>query len=318
MSPRAGGDPRVLLLHGEESFLVEVEAKRVLDAWRAELVSDFGFEALDPGALNATKLRDAVRQLPFLDPFRIVAVRSLPLRRAEGLASGLKDVPDTTRVLVTVNGKVAAGNALAKAVAAAEQGVAREFPRLRGRALSEWASDRARTIGLPPSIAPLVLRSSPADLGIIDSELRKLSAYHASGFPLDRDALAALLAGGHEEEVFRLTDNLLPRPSGDAFRVARSLVRGGESPTLLAWRVSRQLAMVLAVRARRDRGESLAEIQSAMSEHPFRIQKAFEAAGSVDSVRLEEGLKALLAYEWEVKSGQLDAELGLDGVLARL
>jgi DNA polymerase-3 subunit delta len=318
MSPRAGGDPRVLLLHGEESFLVEEEAKRVLDAWKAELVSDFGFEALDPGGLNATKLRDAVRQLPFLDPYRIVAVRSLPVRRAEGLAAGLKDVPDTTRVLIAVSGRVAAGSALAKVVAAAEQGSAREFPRLKGRALSEWASDRARAIGLPPSIAQLVLRSSPADLGIIDSELRKLSTYHASGFPLDRDALTALLAGGHEEEVFRLTDNLLPRPSGDAFRVARSLVRGGESPTVLAWRVSRQLAMVLAVRARRDRGESLAEVQKAMSEHPFRIQKAFEAAGSVDSARLEEGLKALLAYEWEVKSGQLDAELGLDGVLARL
>ena len=318
MSPRAVADPRVLLLHGEESFLVEEEAKRVLDAWRTELVSDFGYEALDPGGLSPAELRDAVRQLPFLDPYRIVAVRSLAVRRAEVLAAGLQEIPDTTRVLLTVSGRVGAGNALAKAVVAAERGALREFPRLKGRALSDWASDRARAVGVPPSIAPLVLRSSPADLGIIDSELRKLAAYHASGFPLDRDAIAALLGGGHEEEVFRLTDNLLPRPSGDAFRVARSLVQGGESPTTLAYRVSRQLAMVLAVRARRDRGESLAEIQAAMSEHPFRVQKAFEAAGSIDSARLEEGLKALLAYEWEVKSGQVDAELGLDGVLARL
>jgi DNA polymerase-3 subunit delta len=318
MPSRAVADPRVLLLHGEESFLAEEEAKRVLGAWRSELVSDFGYEALDPGALNAAKLRDAVRQLPFLDPFRIVAVRSLPVRRAEGLAAGLQDIPDTTRVLLTVSGRLGAGSVLAKAVAAADQGATREFPRLKGRALSDWASDRARSLGLPPSIAPMVLRSSPADLGVLDSEMRKLSDYRASGFPLDRDALTALLAGGHEEEVFKLTDNLLPRPSGEAFRVARSLVRGGESPTLLAWRLSRQLAMVLAVRARRDRGESLAEIQAAMSEHPFRLQKAFEAAGSVDSAQLEEGLKALLEYEWEVKSGQLDAELGLDGVLARL
>ena len=318
MPSRAVADPRVLLLHGEESFLAEEEAKGVLDAWRSELVSDFGYEALDPGALNAAKLRDAVRQLPFLDPFRVVAIRSLPVRRAEGLAAGLQDIPDTTRVLLTVSGRLGAGSALAKAVAAADQGATREFPRLKGRALSDWASDRARSLGLPPSIAPMVLRSSPADLGVLDSEMRKLSDYRASGFPLDRDALTALLAGGHEEEVFKLTDNLLPRPSGEAFRVARSLVRGGESPTLLAWRLSRQLAMVLAVRARRDRGESLAEIQAAMSEHPFRLQKAFEAAGSVDSAQLEEGLKALLEYEWEVKSGQLDAELGLDGVLARL
>jgi DNA polymerase III subunit delta len=318
MAPRAVSDPRVLLLHGDESFLVEEEAKRVLEAWRTELVSDFGFEALDPGTLNAAKLRDAVRQLPFLDPFRVIAVRSLPVRRAEGLAAGLKDVPDTTRILLTVSGRLGAANALAKAVTSADQGLAREFVRLKGRALSDWASDRARAHGLAPSIAQMVLRASPADLGIIDSELGKLAAYHASGFPLDRDALAALLAGGHEEEVFQLTDNLLPRPSGEAFRVVRSLVRGGENPTTLGYRVSRQLAMVLAVRARRDRGESLAEIQAAMSEHPFRIQKAFGVAGSVDSTQLEEGLKALLAYEWEVKSGQVDAELGLDGVLARL
>ena len=318
MAPRAVSDARVLLLHGEESFLVEEEAKRVLDAWRAELVSDFGFEALDPGALNAAKLRDAVRQLPFLDPYRVIAVRSVPARRAEGLAAGLKEIPDTTRILLTVNGRLGAGSSLGKAVAAAEGGVSREFPRLKGRALSDWATERARSLGLPPSIAPMVLRASPADLGVIDSEMRKLVAYHASGFPLDRDALTALLAGGHEEEVFRLTDNLLPRPSAEAFRVARSLVRSGESPTTLAYRVSRQLAMVLAVRARRDRGESLAEVQGAMSEHPFRVQKAFEAAGSVTADQLEAGLRALLDYEWEVKSGQLDAELGLDGVLARL
>jgi DNA polymerase-3 subunit delta len=164
----------------------------------------------------------------------------------------------------------------------------------------------------------MVVQSCPADLGVIDSELRKLAAYQESGFALDRPALLALVAGGHEEDWFRLTDNLLPRPTAEAFRVARGLVRGGESPTLLAWRIGRQLAMVLAIRARRERGESLAEIQASMQEHPFRVQKAFEAAGSVDGAQLEAGLNALLDYEWEVKSGQVDAELGLDGVLARL
>src|ERR1700694_4002137 len=153
MAPRAPSDSRVLLLHGEESFLVEEEARRVLDAWQAELVSDFGFEALDPGALNATKLRDAVRQLPFLDPYRVIAVRSLAVRRADGLAAGLKDVPDTTRILITISGRLGAGSALGKAVAAAEQGLAREFPRLKGRALSDWASARARGVRLPPATA---------------------------------------------------------------------------------------------------------------------------------------------------------------------
>jgi DNA polymerase III delta subunit len=308
----------VVLFYGEEAFLIEEEGRRVLEKWRSELISDFGYEALDPSGVNAVKLRDAVRQLPFLDPFRVVVVRSLPARRADSLASALADVPETTRLLMTVSGRLGPGSTLLKAVGGADAGLTREFVRLKGRGLSDWASNRARELGLPPSVAALVVRASPADLGVIDSELRKLAGYHAAGFPLDREALTALLAGGHEEEIFHLTDNLLPRPSADAFRVARSLVRAGEQPTVIAWRLSRQLAMVLEVRSRRDRGESLSEVQSAMSEHPFRVQKAYEAAGSVEPARLEAGLKALLAYEWEVKSGQLDSELGLDGVLARL
>lgn len=311
-------DPRVLLLHGEESFLIEEEARKVLGAWQEELVSDFGYEALDPAGVNVAKFRDAVRQLPFLDPFRVVVVRALQGRKADVLAPALKDVPETTRVLITVHNRLGAASPLVKVVSSAGAGMAREFVRLKGRSLGDWASNRAREQGLPPSIGPMVQRSAPADLGVIDSELRKLAAYQASGFPLDREALQALLAGGHEEEIFRVTDNLLPRPNAEAFKVARSLVRSGQSPTALAYRLSRHLALVLEARARRDRGESLAAAQAAMSEHPFVVQKAFETAGGVDADRLEEGLNVLLTYEWEVKSGQVDAELGLEGVLARL
>ena len=48
------------------------------------------------------------------------------------------------------------------------------------------------------------------------------------------------------------------------------------------------------------------------------IQKAFEVARDADPDRLESALNAIRDYEWEVKSGQVDAELGLDVLLTRL
>jgi len=36
----------VLLLHGEERFLITESARATLDAWKADLVPDFGFGAL--------------------------------------------------------------------------------------------------------------------------------------------------------------------------------------------------------------------------------------------------------------------------------
>jgi DNA polymerase-3 subunit delta len=307
----------ILLLHGEERFLVEEKARTTLEAWRSELVSDFGFDRLEGQGLNAARLQDSVLQAPFLDPYRVVAATMVPAARAEGLATALADVPATTRVLITVAGRLGPGNKLAKAVTAAG-GTVEEMVHLKGRSLNEWAARRAHDHGLTPAIAAQVVRVTPPDLTVIDSELAKLAAYKASGSKLTGEVVTELLAGGREDEIFKLTDNLLPHPTPEALNIARGLSRGGMQPTSVAYRMARHVALVLAVRARQDRGESLSEVKAQMSEHPFVLQKAFETARDTDPNSLEAALRAIRDYEWEVKSGQIDPELGLDVLLARM
>lgn len=48
------------------------------------------------------------------------------------------------------------------------------------------------------------------------------------------------------------------------------------------------------------------------------VQKAYDAARDIEPDRLEAALRAIRDYEWEVKSGQVDAELGLDVLLTKL
>lgn len=307
----------ILLLHGEERFLVEEKARTTIEAWRSDLISDFGFERLEGQGLNAARLQDSVLQAPFLDPYRVVAVTWVPAARAESLASALVEVPTTTRLLLTVAGRLGGGNRLGKAVLAVG-GSIEEMVHLKGRALSEWAARRASDRGLSPAMAAQVVRVTPPDLTVIDSELNKLAAYKASGSRLTADVVTELLPGGREDEIFKLTDNLLPHPTREALDIARGLSRGGMQPTSVAYRMARHVALVLEVRARQDRGESLSDIKAQMSEHPFVIQKAFEVARGADPESLEATLRAIRDYEWEVKSGQIDPELGLEVLLTRM
>jgi DNA polymerase-3 subunit delta len=307
-----------LMLHGDERFLVDETARATLDEWRKDLVSDFGLETLEGTGLTPARLQDAVLQAPFLDPHRVVFVRMVAVNRAEGLALAVAQIPSTTRLLITVAGRIGASNKLAKAITAAG-GSIREMQHLKGRALSEWASRRAaEKHGLPANIAPQVVRVSPPDLSIIDSELTKLAAYKASGSKLTGEVVTELLAGGREDEIFKLTDNLLPQPTAQALDIARNLTRGGMQPTSVAYRMARHYALVLEVKAKQDRGESLQQVQDGMAEHRFVVQKAFDAAQQARSDRLEQALKQIRDYEWEVKSGQVDAELGLEVLLTRL
>jgi DNA polymerase III subunit delta len=234
------------------------------------------------------------------------------------VATALIEIPPTTRLLITVAGRLSGGNKLVKAVTSA-QGNVQEMQNLKGRALNEWTTKRAvESHGLTPAIAAQVTRVTPPDLSIIDSELSKLAAYKASGSKLTNEAVTDLLAGGREDEIFKLTDNLLPHPTPQALQIARGLTRGGLQPTSVAYRMARHVALVLQVRARQERGESLQQVQDAMAEHRFVVQKAYDAAQNANADRLEAALKAIRDYEWEVKSGQIDAELGLEVLLTRL
>jgi DNA polymerase-3 subunit delta len=314
---RSAAGRAILLLHGEERFLVEERARAVIDSWRSELVSDFGQDTLEGLGLTSARLHDSILQAPFLDPYRIVYAKMAPATRAESLASALAQIPPTTKLLLTVAGRLGGANKLAKAVTAAG-GTVEEMQHLKGRALSEWAAKRAVDHGLTPAIAAQVVRATPPDLSVIDSELSKLAAYKASGSKLTPEAITELLAGGREDEIFKLTDNLLPRPTPEAMKIARNLTRGGLQPTSVAYRMARHVALVLQVRAQQDRGNSLSQVQDQMSEHRFVVQKAYDAAKEADPERLEAALRAIRDYEWEVKSGQIDAELGLEVLLARL
>jgi DNA polymerase-3 subunit delta len=307
----------VLLLHGDERFLVDERARVTLEDWRKELVSDFGEDTLEGQGLTPSRLQDAILQAPFLDPYRVVYARMAAAARSEALATALADIPSSTRLLITVSGRLSGASKLAKAVKAAG-GTVEEMQPLKGRALSEWAARRAGDHGLTPAMAAQVVRVTPPDLSIVDSELKKLAAYKASGARLTTETIADLLAGGREDEIFKLTDNLLPHPTAEALKIARGLTGGGMQPTSVAYRMARHVALVLQVRARQDRGESLSDVQEKMSEHRFVLQKAYNAAKDADPDHLVAALHAIRDYEWEVKSGQIDAELGLDVLLTRL
>src|SRR2546430_16416527 len=104
----------------------------------------------------------------------------VPASRREGLAGAVQEIPSTTRLLMTVAGRIGPTNKLAKSITAAGGQVV-EMQHLKGRALGDWAARRAvDKHGLTPAIAAQVVRGAPPDLSISDSELTQGAAYKAS------------------------------------------------------------------------------------------------------------------------------------------
>src|SRR2546428_14049675 len=72
---------------------------------------------------------------------------------------------------------------------------------------------------------------------------------------------------------------------------------------------------LLQARAVRDRGGSVADLQARSTEHPFVLEKAFRQAADYRAADLDRGFHDLLRIEEQIKLGELDARLAVEGFI---
>ena len=316
----------ITLIHGAEGYLVDRAAKSLLDQLRTGLTLEFNYEELQADSLSADAFGEKASTLPFIDSRRVLVLRDWGLlagkrdkgAAAERAAGYLALVPDSTDLVLISHGPIAPGNALYRAIAGLEKDKrARiqkfEPPRRPDRAgwVRKLAEERGLTI-TPPAVRMLLERSQP-DLRLLDQEIAKLALYASPATRIDEEAVRALVSDTREEEIFALTDALAGGRPGEVAGVLQSLLDSGREPTWLLYTLVSHWRRLMHARAIRDRGGNVAELQARLTDHPFVVEKAFRHAADYTAAELDRGFHELLRLEEEIKLGEVDARLAVEG-----
>ncbi len=322
----------IALLQGSEPFLVDRAARKLIGELRGGLSSEFNYEDVQAEALGADAFIQKASTLPFLDAARVLVLRDWGLLtgklkksgEAETAAAVLAQLPDSTHLVLILHGSALASNPLLKAVAAAERGGRariQQFEEPRPSERAAWVRRLAeeRGVSIAPAAVRILLERVHPDLGLLDQELTKLALYVSPAKRIDETAVLALGSGSREDEIFALTDALGTGPPGHAAGVLQSLLDAGREPTYLLFTLVQHWRRLLLARTIRDRGEGLNELRSRVSDHPFVLEKAYRQAEAYTAAELERGFHDLLRIEEQIKLGELDARLALEGfVLERV
>jgi len=97
--------------------------------------------------------------------------------------------------------------------------------------------------------------------------------------------------------------------------VLQSLLDDGREPTWLLYTLVSHWRRLLQARAIRDRGGSVADLQARSTDHPFVLEKAFRQAADYNAAELDRGFHDLLRIEEQIKLGELDARLAVEGFI---
>lgn len=244
----------VLILHGEESFLIDEAVKAIVSALFPSGLDDFSHQVFTGGEATGDTVRQALETLSLFGGRRLIHLRNLtqvPAAELEALESYLdRPAPDT--FLLMTGRAVDLRKRFFKAAKKAKSTRLVSFRPLYDNELAGWVQRRARTkklVGIDRSLAQMIADWTGPRLSDMDSALDKLSLFTAEkGGEVGEQELRHVLDDTRSRSVFEFTDRLGNRELEACIDTIERMLRAGDSAVGMVSMVARHFRIVWKVK----------------------------------------------------------------------
>ncbi len=308
----------LILLHGDDRFLVTTAATTLRDQLCRDLSSDLGLEEFrDSQDIDAVER--SLASPPFLAFRRVVLIWDPPQAAARSprdldrLLAAVSRRAETTATVVVLRTGASPASPLAKGVRQLG-GEVRLVPRPKGRDLRRHLDERikARGLNLATPLVPVLMDIAAQDLGRLEMELDKLALFpDRPGERVDEAQGRLLVSAVPPQELYRLTDALFDSPAKVGAQLQGLLSRPEVQPPLVLGAMARALRDLISFADPKDAGRW----RSAPS---WKAERLARQLGRVGEQRVREWLVRLADLDWRIRSGAVDATEGLETLLAGL
>ncbi len=323
--------PTFYIFHGSDEFS---QAETLLEFKRKlgppDMV-DLNTTELDGTRITWAELRQACDAIPFLAEKRLVIVRGLLTHIAartssnsssflDRLVAYLPQLPPTTRLVFIESAALPAKHPIIQLARRTEQGYVKRFEPPKDQALPGWVRKRVRQHGgeITGEAAKQLADVVGRDLRRLDQEIVKLVTYTAAQRPITGQDVEALVPYLQEAIVFDMVDALGRRDGRTAARTLHRLLESGEHPHGLFGMIVRQFRLLIQVHELKAQGATPVDVARKLKLHPFPAKKLYRQADHFTAGQLKKIYRHLLATDVAIKTGQLEAEVALDLLVAGL
>jgi DNA polymerase-3 subunit delta len=186
-------------------------------------------------------------------------------------------------------------------------GAIRAFNLLRSREAREWAerAAAARGLRLQPGGLDHLLRVAGSDLGLVATELDKLSAY-AGSEPVEPETVRQVVGGAEAVEVWNVLERLLGPQPGRGAAAAADLVEEGRSTQHIIATLAGQLGELRRAQFLLSSGGSAGRLATQLRIPEWRAERLVRQARTVPPVVVERWMRQLQAIDVAIKAGETD------------
>lgn len=292
------------VLYGPERFLKQEALKALAPLVLGEDAEDLGLTRLPGNATDLKTVVDTLLTVSMWSPKQLVLVED-----ADEFVSNFRDGlerylerPAKKSVLVLDVKSWPASTRLAKKVAAI--GLPIECGSLKGAELSTWLAELARNRygkKLDRGAAQLLVELAGTDLGLLDQELAKLTAYVGDAPTIDLPAVEKLVGGWKTETTWKMLDAARDGQLGKALELLDKLLTSGEHPLKLLGGINFVYLPIAKATELARQGMPLGDALTQAGVKPFTVQPVTAYLRRIGRPRAERISRWLLQADLDLK-----------------
>lgn len=292
-------------LYGDESYLAERAAKRLLDRLVPAEMRDFNLNVYYGNESSGDEIAESAQTLPMFADRRVVMVRhaeKLSAASMETLAAYFND-PVTTTCLIFLADKIDQRKKFFTDYK--KKGELVEFKCLYENQLLPFLRSETAKLGktLHPVAAEILVGLLGNNLQELVSQLNKIALYAGKKEKIEVADVEAVVSETRVDTVFELANSLGEKNLEKALRSLHMLLHDGEPPLLLLAMLARHFRQVWMVRERLDRKLPVSEIAKATGINPYFLQGIVRQAKNFDVAELKKIFGRFFDADLALKSG---------------
>lgn len=223
------------------------------------------------------------------------------------LAKLFDDFPETTILLIVVEGQIDKRLKPAKKIKEVGEIINLKAPRYRQ--LDNWIISKFKNHGkkVNRSVVQLLEEMFSNNLEQLENEIEKVSIYTGDKDLISLEDIQKIISRDRYIEdnmIFKLVDALSERNEGQAIILLNDMMKEGEAPLRILAMVVRQVRLLLSVKELKNEGKSPDQIAKILGEHPYPVKKCYRQCDNFSEEELEIMLEKFLKANYEIVTGK--------------
>ena len=315
----------IIFLFGEDSYRARKKLNEIIESYKkvrksginlnyfncqdAKSANDF-FSSLRNSVLQASMFKEKKLQV-IIDPFSNPKFKE-DFRKEKDIFLKTDDI-----ILICETGKTEAKDPFFKFLK--KNAKCQEFSLLTGLPLKKWAGQEFEKYGAKVddmALAKLV-GCVGNDLWRMDNEIKKLVSFKRNRAISIQD-VDALVKSKIDTDIFKTIDAVSQRDKKQALDLLHKHLEKGDSPLYLLSMINFQFRNLLTVKELIEKRNTFDLILQKSGLHPYVAKKSYFQSQAFDFSQLKKIYRKIFQVDFDVKTGKVEPEAGLESLVAEI